>query len=247
MMGTGGKDRKAELTSPGCVLQHATPMGTGQREVLKFVAHSMTVLKIAIRQGWLPGARYTNLRDVRKFDRLGFLDIDWENYCYKRHLAAVRQTRPLMTVARDITDRRMFRQVLAEAEELERWATHVIVVPKCRRLTARDIRQIPRRFVIGYSVPTSYGATTLDPEIFRRPVHLLGGRPDVQRRLAARMPVVSFDCNRFTLDAAFGDYFDGRLFRPHPRGGYHRCLSASIRNINDIWSGYVPPLSRHAS
>jgi hypothetical protein len=140
----------------------------------------------------------------------------------------------------------MFGQVLAEAEELECWATHVIVVPKCRRLTAQDILRIPRRFVIGYSVPTSYGATTLDPRFFRRPVHLLGGRPDVQRKLAAEMPVVSFDCNRFTLDAAFGDYFDGRLFRPHPRGGYRRCLSASIRNINDIWNGYVPPLSRHA-
>ena len=216
-----------------------------QLEVLKFVAHSKTVLRIAVRHGWLPGARYTNLRDVRKFDRLGFLDIDWENYSYSRHLAAVRQTRPLVTVARDITDRRMFTQVLAEAEELERWATHVIVVPKCRRLTAQDIRRIPRRFVIGYSVPTSYGATPLDPKFFRRPVHLLGGRPDVQRRLAAEMPVVSFDCNRFTLDAAFGDYFDGSLFRPHPRGGYRRCLSASIRNINDIWTGYVPPVSRY--
>ena len=54
----------------------------------------------------------------------------------------------------------------------------------------------------------------------RRPVHLLGGRPDVQRRLAELMPVFSIDTNRFTLDAAFGDYFDGEMFRPHPIGGY---------------------------
>lgn len=214
--------------------------------VLKFVAHSKTVLTIALRHGWLPGARYTNLRDVRRFDRLGFLDIEWQNYSYQRHLRAARETRPIMTVARDITDRRLFSQVIAEAEELAIWARHVIVVPKCRRLTGQDIARIPRRFVIGYSVPTSYGGTPLDPTLFRqRPVHLLGGRPDVQRTLADRMPVVSFDCNRFTLDAAFGDYFDGETFRPHPRGGYRRCLSASVRNINRLWRGYAPARVRH--
>jgi hypothetical protein len=52
------------------------------------------------------------------------------------------------------------------------------------------------------------------------------------------MDVVSFDCNRFTLDAQFGDYFDGRAFRPHPRGGYEACIRASIRNINKLWRSY---------
>ncbi len=32
--------------------------------VLKFTTHSKKVLKHAKRHGWLPGARYTNLRDV---------------------------------------------------------------------------------------------------------------------------------------------------------------------------------------
>jgi catechol 2,3-dioxygenase-like lactoylglutathione lyase family enzyme len=73
----------------------------------------------------------------------------------------------------------------------------------------------------------------------KRPVHLLGGRPDVQRRLAELMPVVSMDCNRFTLDAAYGDYFDGETFRPHPVGGYDRCLRDSIKNINKLWRGYT--------
>lgn len=207
--------------------------------VLKFVAHSRTVLKIALRHGWLPGARYTNLRDVRRFDRLGFLDIDWRNYCFKMHLRAVKETRPLVTVARDITDHRLLSRVLAEAEELLGWADHVVVVPKSHGFAACDIRLIPDKFIVGYSVPTTYGSTSLNPKLFRRPVHLLGGRPDVQRKLADRMPVVSFDCNRFTLDAAFGDYFDGETFRPHPRGGYRRCLNASLQNINQIWSDYA--------
>jgi hypothetical protein len=76
------------------------------------------------------------------------------------------------------------------------------------------------------------------PHVFKGRVHLLGGRPDVQRRLADAMNVVSVDCNRFTLDAAFGDYFDGEKFRPHPKGGYHRCLRDSILNINRLWETY---------
>jgi hypothetical protein len=42
----------------------------------------------------------------------------------------------------------------------------------------------------------------------------------VQRKLGDAMPVFSIDANRFTLDAAFGDYFDGEIFRRHPVGGF---------------------------
>ena len=46
---------------------------------------------------------------------------------------------------------------------------------------------------------------------------------------------VSRDCNRFTLDAKFGDYFDGFMFRPHPTGGYLRCIEDSLVRINSLW------------
>lgn len=52
------------------------------------------------------------------------------------------------------------------------------------------------------------------------------------------MNVISFDCNRFTYDAKYGDYFDGVIFRPHPSGGYERCLRESIQNINLLWDDY---------
>jgi uncharacterized protein DUF6610 len=99
---------------------------------------------------------------------------------------------------------------------------------------------IPKEYLLGYSVPTKYGGTTIHPKWFRRGVHLLGGRPDVQRQLARLMRVVSIDCNRFTFDARFGDYFDGEIFRPHPTGGYVNCLADSIQNINAIWKAYSP-------
>ncbi len=67
--------------------------------IIKFLNHSKRVIDIARRFGWLPGARYTNLRDIRSFDRLGFLDIEWVDYHFGRHLEAARSTRPLVTVA----------------------------------------------------------------------------------------------------------------------------------------------------
>ena len=207
-------------------------------EVLKFVAHSRRVLKIAARYGWLPAARYTNLRDVRHVDRIGFLDIHWRSYDFARHLRATKDTRPMITVARDVLRRRDLSRALAEAHELAEYCDYVVVVPKARSL-AEDLNElIPIHMLLGFSVPTKYGSTRLSPRWFNRPVHLLGGRPDVQRRLANEMPVVSVDCNRFTLDAAFGDYFDGQTFRPHPKGGYERCLRDSVRNISRLWTDY---------
>ena len=208
------------------------------RAVLKFVNHSATVLKIAVAHGWLPGARYTNLRDVRKFSRLGFLDIDWKHYDFNRHLEAASITRPIMTVARDIEDKTALRRTIDQAYRLLEHAKYVVVVPKDQALESRLAKAIPCDFVLGYSVPTRYGGTRLSPHAFTRPVHLLGGRPDVQRRLAEIMPVFSIDVNRFTLDAAFGDYFDGETFRPHPKGGYKRCLAASVKNIAKLWERY---------
>ncbi len=211
--------------------------------VLKFITHGRHVQCLASKLGWLPGARYTNLRDVRSFEQLGFLDVDWQNYNFNRHLETTRITRPLVTVAQDIRNRNSLNRILDQADRLSQWAEHVIVVPKALSL-AEDLEEvIPPQFILGYSVPTTYGGTRIPPNFFKRPVHLLGGRPDTQRKLAEEMSVISLDCNRFTLDAAYGDHFDGTTFRPHPNGGYDACIRSSLRHINRLWESYVPALS----
>lgn len=210
------------------------------KQPVKFIAHSFQAANIAMSHGWLPGARYSNLRDVRKFDRLGFLDIDWKNYSFRQHLAAAKMTRPTLTVACDIIDMRQLDQTLDQAHELARFCERVVIVPKAIELADYMDEVIPPCFTLGFSVPTRYGGTTLPYRAFSRPVHLLGGRPDVQRSLAKHLTVESLDCNRFTLDARFGDYFDGSSFRPHPIGGYERCISDSIVNINTLWHRVCP-------
>src|SRR5205823_6301985 len=92
--------------------------GVDCRAVRKFITHSKHVTRIARRFGWLPGARYTNLRDVRSYDRIAFLDIEWRQYDFAKHIAAARATRPLCTVAHDILNRRDLTKILDQAMEL---------------------------------------------------------------------------------------------------------------------------------
>lgn len=211
----------------------------GNRGPMKIVCHSSTVLNLARQAGWYAGASYVRLRDIRGIKPVGFIDIDWKNYDFKRHLKAVKDHRPLVTVANDLVCLSHFDRTLEQAYELLEWAKYVVVVPKDMRLGPDLAQLIPKDFVVGYSVPTRFGGTRIPLEYFRRRrIHLLGGRPDVQRKLADSLNVFSLDVNRFTLDAKFGDYFDGEMFRPHPLGGYHRCLRDSIRNIEALWDGY---------
>lgn len=205
---------------------------------LRFICHSKTAIDIALRYGWKAGARYTNLRDVKHLPRVEFIDIEWRDYDFNRHLSVVRSVEPCFTVAQDIVKSSMFGRVMDQAHELARYACNVIIVPKATKLGPMLDELVPRTFLLGYSVPTQYGGTRIAPRHFKRGVHLLGGRPDAQRRLANQMQVVSADGNRFTLDAGFGDYFDGERFRPHPVGGYRRCLTDSVRRINKLWNDY---------
>lgn len=210
-------------------------------KVLKFVTHSKKAIRIALENGWFSGARYTNLRDIKsiEFIDLGFLDIDWKNYDFFRHIDAAAATLPKITIARDVESIFELDLILKEAEQLNKYAKLFAIVPKDIRLAGRFEELIPNKFILAYSIPTKYGGTSISTKYFRRPVHLLGGRPDVQRKLAKEMKVISLDCNRFTYDARFGDYFDGEIFRPHPSGGYERCLRDSIKNINLLWEDYA--------
>jgi hypothetical protein len=205
-----------------------------------YVNHSKKAINIAAKYGWHPGARYTNLRDIKgsNFFNQGFIDIDWKNYDFEKHKDAVLSHKPYLTIGRDIESIFDLDKILEEASILKKFSKEVALVPKDERLEGRLTELIPQEFMLAYSVPTKYGGTKITFSSFDRPVHLLGGRPDIQRRIADQLNVVSIDCNRFTYDARFGDYFDGEIFRPHPKGGYANCLRDSIKNISFLWEGY---------
>src|SRR5260370_42696200 len=98
--------------------QAASNQGVRCGQVLLFVTHSKRVLSIAHRYGWLPGARCTNLRDIRSINKVGFIDIDWRRYDFERHLEVVKAIKPLMTVAQDVEDFRALKRIIGQAEQL---------------------------------------------------------------------------------------------------------------------------------
>ncbi|MDI7384248.1 DUF6610 family protein [Cronobacter dublinensis] len=208
--------------------------------IYKFVTHSQKVLNISIKHGWYPGARYTNLRNLKgiDFENQGFIDIDWKNYNFEKHLAAVKEKKPFLTIARDVENIFELDSILKQAEILKEHSLHVAIVPKDVCMNNRLTQLVPKEFILGYSVPTKYGGTKVSIDSFDREVHLLGGRPDVQRRLANYMNVLSLDCNRFTLDAGFGYFFNGEKFIKNNAYGYDICLEESVKNINNLWVDY---------
>lgn len=235
-------DSCIDLPAPGC--EDMPDLSAPELSPRKFVCHSYAVLSIATQYGWLPGASYTNLRNVTRFEPLGFLDINWREYNFAKHLVAVKARRPLVTVAQDVTDSRCLDRILDQARELALWAGVVVVVPKCEQLLPHMPHVFPAEFVLGYSVPTRYGGTTLPPACFAdRPVHLLGGHPLVQRRLADTLHVVSLDCNRFVLEAAYGKSFDGHSFKKRGHDEYLTCVQKSIVSINRLWECHLVPES----
>jgi len=224
----------------GFVHSHSSPV--------RVMCHGRKTLRIAVKYGWLPGARYTNLRDIAGFPSVGLIDVDWRSYDFKQHLHAVKETRPILTVAKDIEHEFEFERILDQAENLSRWASAVVVVPKFPDFGPSFLRRIPKKFLLGYSVPTRYGGTRIPLKHFvGRPIHLLGGRPDVQFKLSRILHVYSVDGNRITLDATYGDYFDGQAFRPHPSGGYYRCIRASLVAINKLWRQTLASPASHES
>jgi hypothetical protein len=196
----------------------------------------------AAQHGWFPGARYTNLRTIKKFRRIGFLDIDWKRYCFQTHLNALIKTRPVLTVARDVVSLRDLDKVKSEVDEILKYASYAILVPKDRRFERAHVENLSDRVILGYSVPTGYGGTELPVDFFEGPVHLLGGNPLSQRQLGEVMNVISFDNNNITIAARFGKYFDGKSQKVHSSRGrfYEDCIFDSMLCINKLWSDYRP-------
>jgi uncharacterized protein DUF6610 len=208
--------------------------------VLKIVIHGRDVQRLAATYGWGNGARYTNLRDIREHHPIAFIDIDWKNYSFDLHLKAVKRVQPFITVMKDIEEENDFTKVVSRSKLFFEWTEYVILVPKFKAWKAKFERHLTERHIIGYSVPTRYGSTTIGLSKIDHPVHLLGGRPDRQRDLGLMGNVVSIDCNRFTLDAAFGDYFDGVKYNYERCLSYQECLARSIQGIDFAWSSYIP-------
>lgn len=174
----------------------------------------------AYEMGFLPGMissktdAWRKILDRNPGIRIGLMDNDWHDYDHAAHIAGVTEAKPKYATVRDVMTKAQceaagveffpVEQILDMAAEVAEHADHVIVIPKYDCLD-----KIPEEYVIGFSVPTSYGGTPMPASMLQgRRVHLLGGSWKNQRAFLEILgeDVVSLDNNHVLRICEFGNF-----------------------------------------
>lgn len=166
-----------------------------------------TFARIAISAGYKYGARLPST----VYGPLYFADQDWKNPDRGAYMVALKKYRPFMASVIDFEISEQRKEVLSWAEEAAQFVDVVMIIPKVSGEICTLPRQIGKAHVrLGYSVPTKHGGTTLHlAEFVSWPVHLLGGSPGAQMRLAQYLDVCSADGNMMMKMANRGLYWVG--------------------------------------
>lgn len=165
-----------------------------------------------------------------------FIDNDYANYDHELHMAAVRHFKPKYATTRDIMTEAQceeagiayysFEQIMDWAKEVEQYAEHVIIIPKVDCLA-----EIPEKYLLGYSVLSSYGVTPIPLSKFKaapQQIHLLGGNWPRQLEVLSVLKdqVVSVDINSHLKIADYGQVVTGE--------GEGAALEKYEQTISDI-------------
>lgn len=138
--------------------------------------------EIAIQSGYTYGAQLPGT----VYFRPDFVDQNWKRPDRERYIAALAEHRPRMASVLDWERDDQLQEVLGWAEDAAQFVDTVIIIPKVHG----GISKLPRRIAgasvrLGYSVPTKHGGTEVMAfEFIGWPVHLLGGSPGQQMRIA---------------------------------------------------------------
>lgn len=199
---------------------------------------------IAVALGWRYGSRLPET----VYERVWFADQDWKRPDRDRYMTALAEHRPEVATVLDWEHPEQLAEVLGWAEDAARYVARVVVVPKVPGMVDAVPAAVGGKpVVLGFSVPTSYGGTPCGVwEFGRRPVHLLGGSPQEQRRLAGYLNVVSADGNMAAQQARRGRFWS-RI--KGPKGHWSQladagdararpaaeCFRRSLLAIREMW------------
>jgi hypothetical protein len=207
-------------------------------------------MRIAASLGWWSGAR-SDAKIYPEHRPLYLLDIHWTRYDWPTYLAVVRAERPALAAVPDILTRDGLARALSHAAELAPYCGALLLIPKAHVIDRIPSTIAGKSVVIGYSVPTRYGASPLPLwEYAGRPVHLLGGTPLRQLGVARYLQVISADGNVAQRIAHLGGVVTERggramlrSFHPAIEGAAipPAALAQSLVNIAAMWrrAGYV--------
>lgn len=205
-------------------------------ELIYCAAGNPRFAQIAIDAGYLYGAQLPNTIYHAPY----FVDQNWRNPDRKRYMRALAQYKPQVATVLDLERAEQLPEVLSWAEEAAQWVQTVIIIPKAQGIVAHLPRKIGGGDVrLGYSVPTKFAGTELPVWDFMGwPVHLLGGNPQNQMRLAHYMDVRSADGNAAQRAAMHGiEWISGKWQRSAYEGDDmpYRVWDRSCRNIKAAW------------
>lgn len=204
--------------------------------------------RIAVESGWLYGSRLPRTT----YEAVHFADQDWKRPDRVAYMRALEKHRPALATVLDWEREEQLPEVLEWAEEAAAHVTEaVLLIPK----VVGGVPSLPRLVGgkpvwLAYSVPTSHGGSPLPLwELSGWPVHLLGGSPQEQMRIAgmACLDVRSVDGNMAAMQAR-----KGRTWRRQtgPKGHWWQlkelgderadgvpaeCFRRSLAEIKSAW------------
>lgn len=164
-------------------------------DIIYCAAGNRKYAEIAVAAGMRYGAQLPD--DGKVYLPIFFADQNWKNPNRPGYMEALSRMRPTAATVLDWEHEDQFAEVMSWAEEAAQYVERVIIIPKI----IGSIPRIPHRVgnadvILGYSVPTKFGGTSVPTwEFGNRPVHLLGGSPQKQLHAAHYMHVVSADGN----------------------------------------------------
>ena len=220
-------------------------------ELIYCAAGNQRLAETAIRYGFTYGAQLP----ATTYAPVEFVDQNWKKPVRGTYMAALAQHKPRLATVLDWERESQLDEVLSWADEAAQHVTEaVIIIPKVFNAIHRLPREIRGKQVrLGYSVPTKFGATSVPTwEFCDWPVHLLGGAPQLQLRLAQYMQVASADGNYATkMSNQWGQFYaNGAATKANNRywpkmSDYHRietdmpyhAWTLSCINIQAAWRG----------
>ena len=156
-------------------------------------------VEIGFMHGFMHGARLPNQSE--HYASIFFADQNWKTPNLDAYLKSIKKYRPYLATVRDWESKKQFEEVMEWGKAISPFVRKIIIIPK----VLQGIPRIPptiggKEVVLGYSIPTSHGGTTIPIEEFEGwPIHILGGSPQKQisiwKQLRKKSRVISCDGN----------------------------------------------------
>lgn len=202
-------------------------------ELVYCAAGNRRFAEIAINSGFLYGSQMPRTVYFPPW----FCDQNWKKPHRQNYMNALAKHKPYMASVLDLEHEAQLNEVLGWAEDAAQYVEIVMIIPKVFGIIERIPRAIAGKSIrLGYSVPTRFGGTELPLwEFTGWPVHLLGGQPQIQIKLAHYMDVRSVDGNYAQKMAIeYGQFWSNRGIRGSANRYWPKLSDAGIQIDKDV-------------